>query len=981
MNEDKSLFVEVPSTTSYLNSKSSLNSNAVVFVNNTTAPGIIAQDTLYRVLPQGNTSDTVLCWDQEGSCPKWTPIADIVPDQIFIIGENSVVEGQSLQLTSAVVSNYPGSVSYRISSGGTTDQSIDANTGCLTTSVTGSARQVIVTATHTSTQGKVTSATKQVYIATAAVPTSGTINGADRLASETTYTLSLSPEKIDVEYSVQWKLSGEGATNEYVSIKSSDNASCTLQLNSSQAAGTITLIAEVIVGDTVLVTTSKTVVMGVSLQILMRTNQAEDLYLPFTQTADISYGSYTGTITNNKAIYVPANTIVQVTFKKYQKTNPWDRYKTPDPMTIDVGTTDIGIHAVWEADWITIKLTSDDGSKIGSGTLLYAALGMVDEGYSDAFSVPYTDGTCKILVPAGDTWGIALLEDATYFETQSGFQEASLGSHTHTITRYKKVFPTSGNITGEDRIIKDPQKYDYSFSPSNTTFSKDITWEITGEAAPYMTISRDGTVSIADTANAAGDLNIICHVVDSYTEEEILTLTKTVKVGYMVEVASLTSHDGSSTIGQTVYINDIGYTWNGTPIQVYLPMSTKFTIRASGRDGYFTPRASYTTGGQDTLTYNLEYGEEAGTWITINQTISDPATMISGDVNGYDINRIRKYSHRYLGKYTAEGEMTICMLDDEDSNYFYDGVYAVLTGEEGDVFMKMPTFYYKSRQKSTDIWEIGFYCGENDPGLGWNKWDRDTLIGVYKSYVVDNKAFSMSGYVSTNGSHYILSIAARNRGTGYQLVDWQMHCVMALLFYAQYGHTNCQEKIGYGSVSRERKSGTTNIYGMSDTEGNIPTTGLNDSGFDGNTKSINFWGLEDWWGGQRECIDNVLVYPQYCTITQPSGSVRRVEYSLPAIGSIGKLTFDSQCDLFPVDTSASSTTGFCDYLRYFNSTSTQTQVLLRSGYGNVTDGGIVDLALTPQTSIFSDTTSRLSFRGKCVIEEDSDIFRAKQAIN
>ena len=41
----------------------------------------------------------------------------------------------------------------------------------------------------------------------------------------------------------------------------------------------------------------------------------------------------------------------------------------------------------------------------------------------------------------------------------------------------------------------------------------------------------------------------------------------------------------------------------------------------------------------------------------------------------------------------------------------------------------------------------------------------------------------------------------KNRGNGYQTVDWQMHCVMAMLFYSRYGHTNSQDKIGKGNTS------------------------------------------------------------------------------------------------------------------------------------------------------------------------------------
>jgi hypothetical protein len=86
--------------------------------------------------------------------------------------------------------------------------------------------------------------------------------------------------------------------------------------------------------------------------------------------------------------------------------------------------------------------------------------------------------------------------------------------------------------------------------------------------------------------------------------------------------------------------------------------------------------------------------------------------MISGEVNGEHIQFIRQNSHRYLGKYTAENTMTICQLDDTDSNMFHDGMPAILTGSYGDVFMRLPRFWYKAIEKSTDVWNIGFYCGD-----------------------------------------------------------------------------------------------------------------------------------------------------------------------------------------------------------------------------------------------------------------------------
>lgn len=94
--------------------------------------------------------------------------------------------------------------------------------------------------------------------------------------------------------------------------------------------------------------------------------------------------------------------------------------------------------------------------------------------------------------------------------------------------------------------------------------------------------------------------------------------------------------------------------------------------------------------------------------IILDQTTLDPAQMLSGDINGPIIQWIRSNSHRYLGKKSGEGEMTIAQLHDNDSTKFYDGTSADLTGAEGDVFMKLPRFFWEATEKETDIWDIKF---------------------------------------------------------------------------------------------------------------------------------------------------------------------------------------------------------------------------------------------------------------------------------
>lgn len=364
--------------------------------------------------------------------------------------------------------------------------------------------------------------------------------------------------------------------------------------------------------------------------------------------------------------------------------------------------------------------------------------------------------------------------------------------------------------------------------------------------------------------------------------------------------------------------------------------------------------------------------------ITIDQTITDPATMISGDINGAAIQAIRSNSHRYLGKYTADGTMTVCQLDDIDSYKYADGTTSDLTGAEGDVFMKMPDFWYKSEEKSTDIWNITFAYGSN-PGDGWIAWDTNALIGVYEAYIEGEKLYSHSDATSSgNISQANFKAYARNRGNGFRIVDWQMHCVMAILFYAQYGHTNCQEKIGAGTHDYFKVCGQTNANGMNDTKGTSPVSGLNDAGANGNSQSINFWGLENWWGNKYEWVDNVVVNSYNWEITEPDGTVRKPGKAGSSRNYITKMMFGDCCDLIPTEASGSSTTGFCDY--YYCSSSSSC-VVRRSSFNADANGGVAcAVASCDASSSYTDCGSRLAFRGQCIEETNVSTFKSLTAI-
>ena len=358
--------------------------------------------------------------------------------------------------------------------------------------------------------------------------------------------------------------------------------------------------------------------------------------------------------------------------------------------------------------------------------------------------------------------------------------------------------------------------------------------------------------------------------------------------------------------------------------------------------------------------------------IYIDQNITDPASMISGDINGAAIQAIRANSHRYLGKYTAENTMTICQLLDRNSNFYHDGTVADLTGAQGDVFMRLPLFYTKAKELSADFWQIQFAFGGQPDGDGWMQWGGNDLIGCYKGYVSSNKLYSRSSVTpSANISHSEFKTYANNRGTGYTFIKNKHQNIMAFLFYALYGHTNAQAICGSGTASSPKTTGGTNSLGMTD------TTNVN-----GNSMSINFWGLENWWGDIFEWVYNIIVNANTWIITEDDGSIRsftsfagKNTWYYPT-----KLVVGDYLDIImaPASDSGSDSLGYCD--GQFHAT-TSGNVERRGDQLNNGGGGVVALIANCDSSTKDGSiTARLAFNGNVIEETNVSTFKSLTAI-
>ena len=279
-----------------------------------------------------------------------------IPDGVFIYGDNTVIEGESLQLTARVISENPGEVTWSIISGGTNYQSIDSN-GLLTTTEHGVTRSVTVQVKHVPTSGTIVKATMSIEIVKAVRPTGGTISGQDALSGEGEYTLDVTPNETNKPYSVNWTLSGEGYDNGYVSIKSHSNNNCVLQ-STSDAVGNFKLVATITSGETI-ITIEKTIILGVLLTVNISSNQGADSDID-SLSATVQYNGKNITARNGVAIGVPKNTHCTISFPDVEG------YRKPDTIEIVSGDSSITKYVTYETEVVKVTLTSlDDLNIIG----------------------------------------------------------------------------------------------------------------------------------------------------------------------------------------------------------------------------------------------------------------------------------------------------------------------------------------------------------------------------------------------------------------------------------------------------------------------------------------------------------------------------------------------------------------------------------------------------------------------------------------
>ena len=376
--------------------------------------------------------------------------------------------------------------------------------------------------------------------------------------------------------------------------------------------------------------------------------------------------------------------------------------------------------------------------------------------------------------------------------------------------------------------------------------------------------------------------------------------------------------------------------------------------------------------------------------IVIDTTKTNPLEMITGDVNGKIIQQIRANTHRYLGKYAIRNgstKMYLIKLDDANSLKYWDG-RDVSWGESnvGDWFVMMPQFWTKAEEISTGLWKIGFRNtapGQSD--TGWQAWGGSSqLIGAFQALCTDSydsiaihtgsastgclRSMISNGDTPWKGDSYdnlITSIG--NRNSGFSLVRMQDHNIMAILFMAMYGTTDCQSAIGYGG-------------GMQYAVGQTYSAGMQDVG----TLVVNFMGLEAWWGGINEYMQGVHTSGTTWTIgsrTVQAGVTPSDDYDDPVVVFPKRMVIGDNLDMlpYPTQTGGVYNQGFCDGMSMSLYRENVARGRTANDYAQTSMGIFALTNLTPDSgnSLFG---TRIAFSGTTQIITNPTTFEALTAI-
>ena len=211
------------------------------------------------------------------------------------------------------------------------------------------------------------------------------------------------------------------------------------------------------------------------------------------------------------------------------------------------------------------------------------------------------------------------------------------------------------------------------------------------------------------------------------------------------------------------------------------------------------------------------------------------------------------------------GGMRRCNLSDAGvvNAYYGDAGYAD-DGSNGQVMVEIPKFYYKSSKVGTVIswWISGVALSGYSvhPAFIVDGVTKEKIyMSAYEGYVATgSKLASISGVApAVDADLPTFRGYAHNRGTGWEVNDFNTVCAIQLLYLIEYANFDSQTQIGPGVVDMGPGTpldGAVNT-GATASLGNASGKA---SGTDGPV-SISYRGIENFWGNVWKWVDGINI--------------------------------------------------------------------------------------------------------------------------
>lgn len=212
-------------------------------------------------------------------------------------------------------------------------------------------------------------------------------------------------------------------------------------------------------------------------------------------------------------------------------------------------------------------------------------------------------------------------------------------------------------------------------------------------------------------------------------------------------------------------------------------------------------------------------------------------------------------------------------------------------GSNGDVFTKIPEFYYKRTRDSQ--YEYIYICRNKLDGYIKSE---QFSIARYTMSGSSSRVYSRSGYAPlTNVNITNFRAYARNLGVGFGQLDWH-YFIIQMLYLVEYADYNSQKKLGPGYTNSSHtgpiNSGGCNFLGMK--SGSVDGT---------DNTSMIYRGIEDIYGNIWQFVDGINInnYKTYIcydsdkyAVDTFSGSYKPLSFTNSSVTNsyVKKLGFD-----------------------------------------------------------------------------------------